>query len=114
MSQALRTWLPLGTASTSIPAGAFVSGIRSAYPNPLNPHVTIGFTCRRADQAQLAIHDVAGRRVALLVAGQLEGGEHEVMWDGRDHSGRLVPTGQYVARLVTDDGESVRKLMLVR
>ena len=42
----------------------------------------------------LAIFDIAGRRVRLLVAGaRSEPGEHSVSWDGRDDTGARVGEG---------------------
>ena len=86
----------------------------TAFPNPFNPHTTLVFDLPRAQRARLSIHDVAGRRVAVLVDGLLAAGQQAFTWDGRDHAGNEVSSGHYIARLATADGISVRRLVLLR
>ncbi|MFN0151570.1 MAG: FlgD immunoglobulin-like domain containing protein [bacterium] len=57
-----------------------------------------------AVEIDLAIFDVAGRRVttlASLAAGALSPGEARVNWDGRDDAGRALASGVYFARLTS-------------
>jgi hypothetical protein len=83
-------------------------------PNPFNPLTTINFECRNPGQVQLAVYDLSGHRVALLVNGWLAAGHHEEAWNGRDASGRLVAAGQYLVRLKTTDGIDTQKVMLAK
>ena len=53
----------------------------------------------RTGEVQLAVYDLAGRRVATLIDGVVEAGEHSIMWAGRDDRGQLVASGVYVCRL---------------
>ncbi len=64
--------------------------------------------------ARVAVYDVAGRELAVLVDGTLDGGTYTVRWDGRDRDGRVVAEGVYVVRLTTPSGGEVRKLVLAR
>lgn len=73
----------------------------SAAPNPLNPATVIRYTVSAAGPVRLTIHDIAGRRVATLVEGNRDAGEHVATWRGRDASGRPLPSGVYLLRLVT-------------
>ena len=43
--------------------------------------------------AELAIFDVAGRRVSTLARGQQGAGSYSVQWDRRDERGRQVGRG---------------------
>ena len=52
---------------------------------------------------RLAIHDLAGREVRVLVDGDVSG-TTRAGWDGRDASGRRVAPGLYVARLDRSGG----------
>lgn len=49
--------------------------------------------------ACFAILDLAGRLGKVLVVGVLSAGNHEAVWDGKDVSGRGMPSGSYPARL---------------
>lgn len=83
-------------------------------PNPFNPQTTLAFDLPSAGPAQLAIFDLAGRRVRTLVDEHLASGRHQVPWDGRDAAGRAVASGSYLARLVAGGTETNVKLMLLR
>lgn len=61
------------------------------------------------------MHDLRGRVVRTLVAGEFPSGPHTARWDGHDDSGRRVPSGAYMARLRTNEGEvGLLKIMLVK
>ena len=58
--------------------------------------------------------DLAGRRVARLAGGLLEAGPQAFTWNGRDHLGRSVPSGQYVVRLSGTGTDEKQKITLLR
>ena len=57
---------------------------------------------------------MTGRHVRTLVDGIRESGEHEVVWDGTEASGRTVSAGIYFARLEAPEGRAVRKIVRLR
>ncbi len=88
-----------------------------AVPNPFNPSTTVHFALASPARVRLCIHDLAGRRVALLRDGALAAGTHTAVWDGRDASGRACPSGPYFARLSVAgerDAALVTRLTLVK
>jgi hypothetical protein len=53
-----------------------------------------------AKRLQVAIYDLAGRRVRNLALQRTRpSGAHLIHWDGRDGSGKLLPPGSYVVRV---------------
>jgi len=68
-------------------------------PNPFNPATVIRFSVPEAGPVHLAIHDLTGRVVRVIVDGPVAAGAHEVAWDGRDQVGRAAASGVYFARL---------------
>lgn len=96
-----------------LPARGSVSDLR-ATPNPFNPSTTIRFTLAAAGSAQVAIYGLDGRRVRLLVEGDLAAGDHAVRWDGRDDAGRGVPSGAYLALASSRGVARSTKLVLVK
>ena len=70
------------------------------FPNPFNPITTLKYGLPRRADALLVIYDVSGREVARLVDGIQPPGDHQVQWAGKDQSGRNVPSGIYIARLL--------------
>jgi len=86
----------------------------AAAPNPFNPRTTLAFTLDRGGPVRLAVYDPRGHRLAVLVDEQRAAGRHEIVWDGRDDTGRALPSGLYLARLELESGVGTRKLVLAR
>jgi hypothetical protein len=86
----------------------------SVYPNPFNPETTIGFSSTDRGPVSLAIYDVSGRLVRLLVHETLPSGSHTAVWDGRDDQGQPVASGMYFYKLVADSFSETRKILLVK
>ncbi len=100
-------------------AGESAPGARLALhdnvPNPFNPTTTIRFELPAAGRAELAVYDVAGRRVRTLSAGDhLSAGIHEVVWDGTDGRGAAAASGIYFYRLRASGASITKKMMLIR
>ncbi|MBN2172049.1 MAG: VCBS repeat-containing protein [Candidatus Krumholzibacteriota bacterium] len=87
-----------------------------AFPNPVGRRpATVTFSLPREADVQLGVYDIAGRRVRLLHAGPLPGGEHRVIWDGRDEAGRQAAAGVYFLSLETARaGRLTAKITVVR
>jgi len=83
-------------------------------PNPFNPMTEIKFELNKSEQVSLKIYDVTGRLVRELASGTLTSGPHSRTWQGRDNSGRQVPSGTYYVRLVTQTKIDSRKIMLLK
>jgi len=78
------------------PADWRLSGI---YPNPFNNRTTVRFVSPAAASVDLAVYDLAGRRVATIANGIFTPGEHNVPWVAPDGLG----AGAYIVRLNTRD-----------
>ncbi len=70
-----------------------------AYPNPFNPNTTINYALKEDVRASLKVYDLLGREVRVLVNEHQPAAYYSVVWDGRDRSGRPLPSGVYIARL---------------
>ncbi|MDX2475278.1 MAG: family 16 glycosylhydrolase [Candidatus Krumholzibacteria bacterium] len=89
--------------------------LHPCYPNPFNPATTISFDLAAPATVNLAIYDVAGKLVRTLVAAEAVGaGRHEIMWQGRDETGRLSAAGIYFYRLDAGDYSATRRMTLVK
>jgi hypothetical protein len=100
---------------SAVPDGAALGAtLGQNYPNPFNPVTRIDFALERPGAVELAVYDLAGRRVAVLEQGELGAGEHHVTWDGRSADGAPVPSGQYRYVLTTPDGRVSRSMVLLK
>ncbi len=84
-------------------------------PNPFNPVTAISYAVGiEGAHARLAVYDVAGRLVSILVDGSATAGDHVVAWNGKDSRGTQVSSGVYFVRAVIGDWEASRKMVLLK
>jgi hypothetical protein len=84
------------------------------YPNPFNPQVQISFVNPARGMVTATVHDIAGRRVATLVARVMEAGSRNLVWNGEDEAGNPSASGVYFLRLRAGALSATTKLVLVR
>lgn len=112
----LETVIPIGLtvdSTASVPAGddglPLEFKLSQNYPNPFNPSTVIPFSLPSASWAKLAVFDITGREVMMLINDRLPAGNHNVEFD----AGKL-PSGIYLIRLEAAQRTAFRKLALVR
>ena len=84
------------------------------YPNPFNPSTVISFSLPEKCQVNISVFDLLGRHVKTLVATEMPGGAHEVIWNGSDDAGHDVASGVYLYKLNTGGQSQVRRMTLLR
>jgi hypothetical protein len=70
-------------------------------PTPFSGSGRVEFELAEPSRVELAVYDVTGKRVAMLVDRRLEAGRHSRTWDGRDSRGHVAGAGVYFVRLDT-------------
>lgn len=82
-------------------------------PNPTRETTAISFALEERGSVTLGVHDLTGRLIRTLLNAPLDAGDHTVVWDGNDDSGRRVAAGIYVAELIArGDRRSVKIVQL--
>ena len=103
----------LQTADPNGIATALISQSRN-HPNPFSRSTSIEFALRNsAAEVNLRIHDATGRRVREIDCGNLEGGEHTVIWNGCNGAGQRVASGMYYYYLHADEALVTRPMVLL-
>lgn len=102
-----------GVTSDGLPPSPAAVRLTAA-PNPFNPATTIQFNLPRPGRIDLAVYDLAGRRVRTLATAYAASGEQRFDWDGKSDSGRDVASGTYFARLEADGSVTSTHLKLIR
>ncbi len=105
--------LPTSTSEvpgTGLPAQVMLG---PAQPNPVIRGAEFRFGLPREGRVSLVLFDQQGRRVRELLSGIVPVGEHSMSWDGRDHAGRLVPSGLYFCRLEAEGLTLTRRLAAI-
>lgn len=91
--------------STPLPT-AFTLG--SPYPNPAASIVTVPYATPEATRVTLAVYDMLGRCIAVLVDEHVVAGYHETGWQPR-----ALPSGLYFVRLDAGPRRFVRKITVI-
>jgi hypothetical protein len=97
------------------PASAARLLLEAGRPNPFTRSTLIAFQVPTADAGRpflLAVYDLQGRRVRVLLDGPATSGSRRAEWDGNDQGGSRLPGGIYFCRLSV--GEEKRMTRIVR
>jgi hypothetical protein len=84
------------------------------YPNPFNPETQIAYRVAIAGEVELAVYDVAGRRVTTLVSERQAPGVYRVGWHGLNAHGEPVASGVYFCRLRVGQERFSKKMVLMK
>ena len=79
------------------------------YPNPFNATTNISFSLAEAGNVSLNVYDITGRLVVTLVDGQMDAGQHVVVWDASS-----VSSGVYFYKLATVDYSATKSMNLLK
>jgi len=79
------------------------------YPNPFNPTTTLTFVMPFRSHVSLAVYDLLGRQVAIIIDDICDAGNYEVVFDG---SG--LASGVYFCRLHASGNTLTQKMVLVK
>jgi hypothetical protein len=96
------------------------------FPNPFRGYTNIEFyipyfwgkdgsgTNSDRQKVSLNIYNVAGQLVSTIYSGYAKAGRHRRVWDGKSNSGRILPSGVYIARLRVADHTKTLRMFKVR
>jgi hypothetical protein len=79
------------------------------YPNPFNPETHIQYGLPKAAQVRVAIYNILGEQVALLVDERKKGGYYTI-----DFNGASLASGIYFYHIHAGNYQSVRKMILIK
>jgi len=79
------------------------------HPNPFNPSTTIRYAQTHRSHVTLTVFNTLGQKVAELVNGEVEAGQHEVKFNGR-----ALASGVYFYRLQAGAFVETRSLVVLQ
>ena len=91
----------------AVTPGRFI--LKQNYPNPFNPVTTIEYELREKGHAKLAVFDLLGRQVDVLVDANQKAGMQKVTW-----SSARFPSGVYVYNLQVGATMRSRKMVVLK
>ena len=88
-------------------------GLSQNYPTPFNPETKINFQIPSQGtglvNVKLAVYDITGKEVSVLVNGNLEPGSYEYTF-----SGNAITSGVYFYRLTAGNNSQTHKMLLIK
>lgn len=87
--------------------------LNRGYPNPSNPSATFPYSLTSTLEVHMAIYDILGREVAVLVDDTLDAGAYSALWPGTDKQGREVASGTYFCRMRVGQFCLTRKIIVL-
>jgi len=79
------------------------------YPNPFNPSTVISYELSATSNVKIAVYDILGREVAVLVNEEKFPGSYEVKFNASN-----LPSGIYLYRLSVGNYTETRKMLLIK
>ena len=94
------------TSGNEIPNGYT---LHQNYPNPFNPVTKINYELPITNYVKLAVYDILGREVVVLINRKQSAGKHEIEWNASNYT-----SGTYFYKLTAGDYTETKKMMLVK
>ncbi len=85
-----------------------------AFPNPFAGTAALSLDLKGAGHTELAVYNLRGQKVRVLLNSSLDKGRHELVWDGLDDQGRPLSPGIYFCRLTTEKDTYTLRLARIR
>ena len=83
--------------------------LQQNYPNPFNPSTSIKFDIPVLSNAKLAIYDITGRELAVLVNQELQPGSYEYKWNASQFA-----SGIYFYRIKAGSFIHTKRMVLIK
>jgi hypothetical protein len=83
------------------------------YPNPLSTSTQISFELSEKSDVNLAIYNLYGQKVKVLLHEKKSEGIHTVTWDGTNGNGMFSAPGVYFCRLLLNNEKTIVKQLIL-
>jgi 5-hydroxyisourate hydrolase-like protein (transthyretin family) len=83
--------------------------LRQNYPNPFNQSTMFNFQCSIPSVVRLAVFDITGKEVAILINKKLQAGTYELRFNAKD-----LPSGIYFYKLTVGEFSDIKKMILIK
>ena len=83
--------------------------INAAFPNPFNPVTNIEYTLSQAENVEITVYDIMGRKVETIYNGFKSNGAHSITWDASNKS-----SGIYYIQIKSNNTIKTEKVVLMK
>ncbi len=86
----------------------------TVFPNPFADQIRIGFDISKASNVSYSIYDTSGKLLKKEELGSLFPGAHQIVWDGKDDRGRVLPPAVYYLYLKAGNVVNTQRIVKIR
>jgi hypothetical protein len=79
------------------------------YPNPFNPVTSIKFDITKSEFMKVAVYDVLGNEITVLLEENLKPGTYSVQFDASN-----IPSGAYFYKIQSESFSAVKKMVVLK
>ncbi len=84
------------------------------YPNPFNPRTAISFSLAEPGPVRIEIFNSRGQKLRELVDSYYDSGEYSIIWDGTGDNNQQVGSGIYIYRMISNNYQETRKMIMLK
>jgi cyclophilin family peptidyl-prolyl cis-trans isomerase len=95
-------------ADSQAPARAEIS--LQSRPNPFSEAITILCDSKAAQMIGIDVFNIRGQKVRTLQSASIKQGSWNLVWDGKDEQGAVLPKGVYLLRMQAERGNVYHKV----
>ena len=97
-----------------LPGSPTYFSMKQNYPNPFNDETIIEISVAEAGRIDFIITNILGQVLYSWSDRTVQPGTLAIRWNGKERTGRELPSGIYFYRLTSSAGTITRKMMLLR
>ena len=83
-------------------------------PNPFIRETHIKYTLPEGTNVNISVYNLLGRKVTTLIDERKNAGYYTITWNGRDNTGKKLPSGIYLIHLEAGKYTATRKISLIK
>ena len=87
------------------------------YPNPFqvkSSQTSIEFSLKREGRTEVSIYNIKGQKVKTLADKNFNSGNHKLIWDGKNNTGKEVSSGIYFYKIEQDGKTQTKKMIVIK
>ncbi|MCD4663887.1 MAG: T9SS type A sorting domain-containing protein [Bacteroidales bacterium] len=81
-------------------------------PNPFSHSTYISFHLPESSHVNIDIYGIYGKKIISLADNTFNAGQHVILWDGKNHSGKEVSKGMFVVNLTVREEVRSKKMII--
>jgi len=108
--------IDFSTAGTSADQEKILSLLKQSqnFPNPFNPETVICYELAEDSEIHLAVYNLKGQKVKVLVEELQSAGKKKISWNGRDTEGNPLSSGIYFYKITAGNSDFTGKMLMLK